>query len=135
MGSAHALALAPSDACFRPKQPVVEESVEQVGLGTDVAGGYSPSMLSAMRSTVIASKAVRMMHIDAARRGSITSSDASAAGDKGSEDLEQAAAAGDHLLLLQLLPDSRHASWMSKIQPGPQVQYSRHCAAPVCLKC
>ena len=40
----------------------------QVGLGTDVAGGYSPSMLSAMRSAVIASKAVRMLHIDAARR-------------------------------------------------------------------
>ena len=40
----------------------------QVGLGTDVAGGYSPSMLSAMRSAVVASKAVRMLHIDAARR-------------------------------------------------------------------
>ena len=40
----------------------------QVGLGTDVAGGYSPSMLSAMRSAVLASKAVRMLHIDAARR-------------------------------------------------------------------
>ncbi|CAK0782316.1 hypothetical protein CVIRNUC_005629 [Coccomyxa viridis] len=40
----------------------------KVGLGTDVAGGYSPSMLSAMRSAVLASKAVRMLHIDAARR-------------------------------------------------------------------
>eukprot|EP01104_Vermistella_antarctica_P016882 TRINITY_DN5862_c0_g3_i1.p1 TRINITY_DN5862_c0_g3~~TRINITY_DN5862_c0_g3_i1.p1 ORF type:complete len:530 (-),score=85.59 TRINITY_DN5862_c0_g3_i1:1457-2980(-) len=29
----------------------------RVGLGTDIAGGYSPSMLSAIRNTVIASKA------------------------------------------------------------------------------
>lgn len=32
----------------------------QVGLGTDVAGGYSPSMLSAMRNCVVASRALRM---------------------------------------------------------------------------
>ena len=31
-----------------------------VGLGTDVAGGYSPSMLSAIRNAVITSKALRM---------------------------------------------------------------------------
>lgn len=30
----------------------------QVGLGTDVAGGYSPSMLNAVRSAVIASRVV-----------------------------------------------------------------------------
>lgn len=39
----------------------------QVGLGTDVAGGYSPSMLNAMRSTVVAAKAVRMLRTDRAR--------------------------------------------------------------------
>ena len=32
----------------------------QVGLGTDVAGGYSPSMLNAMRNCVIASRALCM---------------------------------------------------------------------------
>ena len=42
----------------------------QVGLGTDVAGGYSPSMLSAMRTAVINSKALRMMKISAASQGS-----------------------------------------------------------------
>ena len=31
-----------------------------VGLGTDVAGGYSPSMLSAIRNAVITSKTLRM---------------------------------------------------------------------------
>ena len=36
---------------------------EQVGLGTDIAGGYSPSILSAMRNAVIASKALRMQAI------------------------------------------------------------------------
>jgi hypothetical protein len=40
----------------------------QVGLGTDVAGGYSPSMLSAMRSAVVNSKVVRMLRINHARR-------------------------------------------------------------------
>ena len=39
----------------------------QVGLGTDVAGGYSPSMLSAMCSAVVAAKAVRMLRTDRAR--------------------------------------------------------------------
>lgn len=34
----------------------------QVGLGTDVAGGYSPSMLSAIRSAVIASRTLCMQH-------------------------------------------------------------------------
>ena len=42
----------------------------QVGLGTDVAGGYSPSMLNAMRHAVTNSKAVRMLRIDRARRAS-----------------------------------------------------------------
>lgn len=37
-------------------------AVMQVGLGTDVAGGYSPSMLNAMRSCVIASRALCMQH-------------------------------------------------------------------------
>ena len=35
----------------------------QVGLGTDVAGGYSPSMLHAMRSCVVASRALRMQRL------------------------------------------------------------------------
>ncbi|KAK9808225.1 hypothetical protein WJX73_000245 [Symbiochloris irregularis] len=35
----------------------------KVGLGTDIAGGYSPSMLNAMRNAVIASKALRMQAI------------------------------------------------------------------------
>lgn len=39
----------------------------QVGLGTDVAGGYSPSMLSAMRSAVVAAKATGMLRTDRAR--------------------------------------------------------------------
>ena len=40
-----------------------------------MAGGYSPSMLSAMRSAVITSKTVRMMHIDAERRSACSNSD------------------------------------------------------------
>ncbi|EIE20078.1 guanine deaminase [Coccomyxa subellipsoidea C-169] len=39
----------------------------RVGLGTDVAGGYSPSMLNAMRSAVIAAKTVRMLRTDRER--------------------------------------------------------------------
>lgn len=35
----------------------------QIGLGTDVSGGYSPSMLSAVRNAVVASKALRMQSI------------------------------------------------------------------------
>ena len=38
-----------------------------MGLGTDVAGGYSPSMLNAMRSAVLAAKAVQMLRTDRAR--------------------------------------------------------------------
>ena len=37
----------------------------QVGLGTDIAGGYSPSLFNAMRSAVVASKALRMQTIAA----------------------------------------------------------------------
>ncbi|CAL5228621.1 g11785 [Coccomyxa viridis] len=66
----------------------------KVGLGTDVAGGYSPSMLSAMRSAVITSKAVRMMHIDAARRAPASCLSASAAGNDGSASSEPVPAAG-----------------------------------------
>ncbi len=35
----------------------------RVGLGTDVAGGYSPSMLSAMRAAVVNSQVVRMARL------------------------------------------------------------------------
>jgi cytosine/adenosine deaminase-related metal-dependent hydrolase len=35
----------------------------KVGLGTDVAGGYSPSMLSAVRSAVVNSQVVRMQRL------------------------------------------------------------------------
>ena len=35
----------------------------QIGLGTDVSGGYSPSMLSSVRNAVVASKALRMQSI------------------------------------------------------------------------
>ena len=35
-------------------------AVLQIGLGTDVAGGYSPSMLSAIRNCVVASRALCM---------------------------------------------------------------------------
>lgn len=35
----------------------------KIGLGTDVSGGYSPSMLSAVRNAVVASKALRMQSI------------------------------------------------------------------------
>lgn len=69
--------------------------VKQVGLGTDVAGGYSPSMLSAMRSAVLTSKAVRMMRIDAARRQPANRPGASAGRDEGPAASEQPAAAGD----------------------------------------
>ncbi len=41
----------------------------KVGLGTDVAGGYSPSMLSALRSAVVTSKALRMQHLAPAEHG------------------------------------------------------------------
>ncbi len=35
----------------------------KVGLGTDIAGGYSPSMLSAMRAAVVNSQVVRMQRL------------------------------------------------------------------------
>ena len=38
---------------------MVEEGVK-VGLGTDVSGGYSPSMLVALRHAIIASQMVEM---------------------------------------------------------------------------
>ena len=41
----------------------------KVGLGTDVAGGYSPSMLSALRTAVITSQAVRMQHLGPEEHG------------------------------------------------------------------
>ena len=41
----------------------------KVGLGTDVAGGYSPSMLNALRSAVITSKALRMQHLAPTEHG------------------------------------------------------------------
>ena len=41
----------------------------KIGLGTDVAGGYSPSMLSALRSAVITSKALRMQHLAPTEHG------------------------------------------------------------------
>jgi hypothetical protein len=50
----------------------------QVGLATDVAGGYSPSMLSAMRHAVTNAKAVRMLRIDRER----TAAAAAAASDQ-----------------------------------------------------
>ncbi|KAI8905956.1 hypothetical protein EDD86DRAFT_193601 [Gorgonomyces haynaldii] len=43
-----------------------EEGIDNVGLGTDVAGGYSPSILDAMRQSIIASKVV---HIQAREQG------------------------------------------------------------------
>ena len=80
---------------------VLEECLmKQVGLGTDVAGGYSPSMLSAMRSAVITSKAVRMMHIDAARSASANTLRASAAEHYGCASSEPVPAAGDYPALL-----------------------------------
>jgi guanine deaminase len=36
----------------------------KIGLGTDVAGGFSPSMLDAVRSTFFASKTMKIMHRD-----------------------------------------------------------------------
>lgn len=56
-----------SDAFFR-----VNHSKKQglkVGLGTDVAGGYSPSMLDSMRSCVINSRALRTHKITMQRMG------------------------------------------------------------------
>ncbi|MES1906778.1 MAG: hypothetical protein MHM6MM_000016 [Cercozoa sp. M6MM] len=41
----------------------------KVGLGTDVAGGYSPSMLDAMRQALIASSAVHTQRMVQERRG------------------------------------------------------------------
>lgn len=41
----------------------------KIGLGTDVAGGYSPSMLSALRTAVITSRAVRMQHLGPEEHG------------------------------------------------------------------
>jgi cytosine/adenosine deaminase-related metal-dependent hydrolase len=35
----------------------------KVGLGTDVAGGYSPSMLSSIRNAVVTSRALRMAEL------------------------------------------------------------------------
>jgi guanine deaminase len=40
---------------------LIEEGYEKIGLGTDCAGGYSPSILDAMRQALIASKVI---HID-----------------------------------------------------------------------
>ena len=77
----------------------------QVGLGTDVAGGYSPSMLSAMRSAVIASKAVRMLHIDAARRQA-ERSDPSAAPAVGTPPAKEGSAAAGACLCSKLAPHS-----------------------------
>lgn len=37
----------------------------KIGLGTDVSGGYSPSMLASVRNAVIASKALRMAALSA----------------------------------------------------------------------
>ncbi len=42
---------------------VTGEIALQIGLGTDVSGGYSPSMLSAVRNAVVTSKALRMQSI------------------------------------------------------------------------
>lgn len=36
----------------------------KVGLGTDVAGGYSPSMLSAVRAAVLASKCLQFRYLE-----------------------------------------------------------------------
>ena len=46
--------------CAVPR--MVYAAMLQIGLGTDVAGGYSPSMLNAMRSSVITSRALAMQH-------------------------------------------------------------------------
>ncbi|KAJ3274413.1 hypothetical protein HDV01_003017 [Terramyces sp. JEL0728] len=40
---------------------LIQEGFEKIGLGTDVAGGYSPSIMDAMRQALISSKVV---HID-----------------------------------------------------------------------
>lgn len=49
------------DACFRVKY-ALHHGVK-VGLGTDVAGGYTPSMLEAMRAAVVNSLAIRNMKL------------------------------------------------------------------------
>ncbi len=45
---------------------LLTEKQVKIGLATDVAGGYSPSMLVAMRSAVIASRVVHMHRVVAA---------------------------------------------------------------------
>ncbi|CAL1127750.1 unnamed protein product [Cladocopium goreaui] len=45
-----------------PVKRLVREGIK-VGLGTDVAGGYSPSMLSAMRAAVLASKSLQFRYV------------------------------------------------------------------------
>ncbi|KAI8984027.1 guanine deaminase [Mycotypha africana] len=46
----------------------LEKNVK-VGLGTDVAGGFSPSMLDAIRSTFFASKTQKIIHRDMLEKG------------------------------------------------------------------
>ena len=41
----------------------------KIGLATDVAGGYAYSMLSALRTAVITSQAVRMQHLGPEEHG------------------------------------------------------------------
>lgn len=43
----------------------------KVGLGTDVAGGYSPSMLSSMRAAVLASKTLHFQYLPGAVQSSV----------------------------------------------------------------
>lgn len=45
-----------------PVKRLIREGIK-VGLGTDVAGGYSPSMLSAMRAAVLASKSLQFRYV------------------------------------------------------------------------
>eukprot|EP00439_Symbiodinium_sp_Y106_P027328 s215_g3.t1 len=45
-----------------PVRQLVARGVK-IGLGTDVAGGYSPSMLSSMRAAVLASKTLQFCHV------------------------------------------------------------------------
>jgi len=45
-----------------PVKQLVARGVK-IGLGTDVAGGYSPSMLSSMRAAVLASKTLQFCHV------------------------------------------------------------------------
>eukprot|EP00435_Cladocopium_sp_Y103_P043301 s1813_g12.t1 len=49
-----------------PVKRLVREGIK-VGLGTDVAGGYSPSMLSAMRAAVLASKSLQFRYVSGSR--------------------------------------------------------------------